>query len=111
METTQIRNFKDFLLLYNQISDTCFRRCANTFNSRDISPDEEFCINNCAQKHINANHRVMEVFMEVQPTLVNKRIEEMNAAQALIDAQQEQQKLETVGSNESLQENKDLLVT
>ncbi|XP_012264047.2 mitochondrial import inner membrane translocase subunit Tim10 B [Athalia rosae] len=92
MDLAQIRNFKDFLLLYNQISDTCFRRCTNTFNSRDISLDEEACISNCVQKHINANHKIMEVYVQVQPILVNKRIKEMNAA---AEAQQQQLQQDT----------------
>ncbi|XP_046743939.1 mitochondrial import inner membrane translocase subunit Tim10 B-like [Diprion similis] len=111
MDLAQIRNFKDFLLLYNQISDTCFRRCTNTFNSRDMDVDEEACINNCAQKHINANHRIMEVYMEVQPLLVNKRIEEMNAAQAAAVAQQQQLQQDTqiTETSQSLQQSQPLV--
>jgi len=100
-------------LLYNQISETCFKKCANTFLSREITPDEvsiaidikvtllktdlsnfdlklqDICVNNCAQKYIYANHKVMEIFMEVQPIMVRKRMEEMNAA-ALEEQNQQQ---------------------
>ncbi|XP_012214907.1 mitochondrial import inner membrane translocase subunit Tim10 B [Linepithema humile] len=96
MDTLQLRNFKDFLLLYNQISETCFKKCANTFLSREITSDEDICVSNCAQKHIYANHKVMEIFMEVQPVMVRKRMEEMNAAQAALEEQNQQQAEQSV---------------
>lgn len=36
---------KDFQLLFNQMSETCFKTCVNTFMSRDIST-EEVCSHN-----------------------------------------------------------------
>ncbi|XP_015514588.1 mitochondrial import inner membrane translocase subunit Tim10 B isoform X1 [Neodiprion lecontei] len=98
MLTQKIRTvsyFKDFLTLYNQISDTCFKRCTNTYNSRDMDVDEEACVNNCAQKHVKANTKMMKVYMEVLPVLMNKRTEEMNAAQAAAMAQQQQLQQDT----------------
>ncbi|XP_018339897.1 PREDICTED: mitochondrial import inner membrane translocase subunit Tim10 B-like [Trachymyrmex septentrionalis] len=95
MDALQLRNFKDFLLLYNQISEMCFKKCANTFLSREITSDEELCINNCVQKYIYTNHKMMEIFMEVQPRMVHKRIEEINMAQtAALEAQDQQVKVE-----------------
>lgn len=32
--------FKDFLLLYNVMSESCFLRCVTTFNSRALTEDE-----------------------------------------------------------------------
>lgn len=32
--------FKDFLLLYNQISETCFRRCADSTINREMTSEE-----------------------------------------------------------------------
>ncbi|EZA49232.1 Mitochondrial import inner membrane translocase subunit Tim9 B, partial [Ooceraea biroi] len=82
--------FKDFLLLYNQISETCFKKCANTFLSREINLDEDSCVNNCAQKFIHANHKIMEIFVEVQPVMLRKRTEELNAAQTTLEAENQQ---------------------
>ncbi|XP_066596330.1 mitochondrial import inner membrane translocase subunit Tim10 B-like [Prorops nasuta] len=92
----QIRNFKDFLLLYNQITENCFRRCTNTFNTRDITEEEDLCVKNCANKHINANHKIMEIFTEVQPIMVQRRINDMNSTQAAVPKQEsiEQQQVE-----------------
>ncbi|KAI4499748.1 hypothetical protein M0802_005004 [Mischocyttarus mexicanus] len=94
-----LRNFQDFLLVYNQISETCFKKCADTFLTRDITSNENLCINNCAEKHIHANHKIMELYMEIQPVLVRKRIEEMNDTQAAIMTQSEdKQKVATTVS-------------
>jgi len=32
--------FKDFLQLFNVISESCFLRCVNTFNSRELTEEE-----------------------------------------------------------------------
>ncbi|GAB1866501.1 Mitochondrial import inner membrane translocase subunit [Camponotus japonicus] len=90
MDALQLRNFRDFLLLYNQISETCFKKCANTFLTREVTSNEDLCVSNCAQKYIHANHKIMEIFMEVQPIMVRKRIEEINTTQAALEAQNQQ---------------------
>ena len=90
MDALQLRNFKDFLVLYNQISETCFKKCANTFLTREITSDEDLCVSNCAQKYIHANHKIMEIFMEVQPIMVRRRMEEINTTQAALEAQNQQ---------------------
>ncbi|XP_014224959.1 mitochondrial import inner membrane translocase subunit Tim10 B-like [Trichogramma pretiosum] len=77
----QIRNFRDFLMIYNKISDTCFTSCANSFMTREVEPDEAACVESCAKKYILTNHRMMKVFIEAQAQIVQRRIEEMNAAQ------------------------------
>jgi len=41
---------------------------------------QENCINNCAQKFIHVNHKIMQIFVEVQPIILNKRMEELNTA-------------------------------
>ncbi|EFN73691.1 hypothetical protein EAG_08488 [Camponotus floridanus] len=50
----------------------------------------DVCVSNCAQKYIHANHKIMEIFMEVQPIMVRKRIEEINTTQAALEAQNQQ---------------------
>lgn len=77
----QLRNFKDFLLLYNQMTENCFKKCVDEMNSRQLNRDEELCVNKCSSKFINANHRMMSIYVEVQSALVNKRIEEATATQ------------------------------
>ncbi|XP_043465435.1 mitochondrial import inner membrane translocase subunit Tim10 B-like [Leptopilina heterotoma] len=86
MSSPEIRNFRDFLLLYNQISETCFNHCTNTFLTREISSYEDICVSNCAQKFVNTNHRVMEVYSEILP-IFTKKMMEQQAAQAAAAAE------------------------
>ncbi|XP_034182061.1 mitochondrial import inner membrane translocase subunit Tim10 B [Osmia lignaria lignaria] len=91
MDATVIRNMKDFQLLYNQISETCFKTCVSTLLSRDISAEEDQCIESCSGKHIHANHKIMEIFMEVQPTILRKSMEELQKSQADLETQTQQE--------------------
>ncbi|CAL7947006.1 unnamed protein product [Xylocopa violacea] len=91
MDAAVIRNMKDFQLLFNQMSETCFKTCVSTFLSRDTSTDEALCVENCSGKHINANHKIMEIFMEVQPVIARKNMEEYQRAQAALEATQKEQ--------------------
>ncbi|XP_054271958.1 mitochondrial import inner membrane translocase subunit Tim9 [Macrosteles quadrilineatus] len=83
-----LRNFKDFLLQYNRISESCFLRCINTFGQRDMTFEEINCSDACVQKHTKLNLKVMQVYVEVQPQIVQKRIEEMNKTQQVAAGQE-----------------------
>lgn len=85
MEQNALRNFKDFLQLYNHMSHNCFQSCVNNFYSRDLASDEENCVDLCAKKHIKVNHKIMGIFMELQPMIISKRMEEMNQAALQIE--------------------------
>ncbi|XP_076626492.1 mitochondrial import inner membrane translocase subunit Tim10B [Colletes latitarsis] len=89
MDLMNLRNLKDFLLLYNQISERCFKQCMNTFLSRDITTEEDVCIKKCLEKYVNGNYKMMTVFMEVEPVFTKKKIEEVQKAQAALQAQTE----------------------
>ncbi|XP_017796361.1 PREDICTED: mitochondrial import inner membrane translocase subunit Tim10 B-like [Habropoda laboriosa] len=93
MDSTVIRNMKDFQVLFNQMSETCFKTCVSTFISRDITIEEAQCVENCSGKHIHANHKIMEIFMEVQPVIARKNMEELQKTQAALEITQEQQSL------------------
>ncbi|XP_075544892.1 translocase of inner membrane 9b [Dermacentor variabilis] len=83
-EDAAIRNFRDFLLIYNRMTETCFRHCVNNLNYRDLTPDESECVDRCAGKAISVNHRMMSIYMEVQPEMMKRSIE----AQQQLNAQQ-----------------------
>ncbi|KAK3521777.1 hypothetical protein QTP70_018302 [Hemibagrus guttatus] len=36
----QLRNLRDFLLVYNRMTEICFQRCTNNFNYRNLTMDE-----------------------------------------------------------------------
>ncbi|KAJ9593972.1 hypothetical protein L9F63_014613 [Diploptera punctata] len=81
MDAASLRNFKDFLQLFNVIAESCFLRCVHTFHTRGLTEEEAVCVSRCTNKHVKVNNKIMEIYMEVQPLIVNKRIEEMNALQ------------------------------
>jgi hypothetical protein len=39
------------------------------------------CVARCAGKHVKVNKKVMEIYMEVQPQITKKRMEEMAVLQ------------------------------
>ncbi|XP_043224121.1 mitochondrial import inner membrane translocase subunit Tim10B-like isoform X3 [Amphibalanus amphitrite] len=68
--------------MYNRISETCFTQCISSLLERDVQSDEVACVQRCADKHINSNQKIMQVFMEVQPQVVAKRMEKMEQQMA-----------------------------
>ena len=42
-----LRNFKDFLSIYNQMSEMCFNRCVINLNHRQLTEEER---NLCASR-------------------------------------------------------------
>lgn len=74
--------FQDFLLQYNKMSETCFLHCINTFRQRETTTEERQCVDLCTTKYGRVNQKIITVYIEVQPQIVNKRIEEMNKMQA-----------------------------
>ncbi|CAG9828203.1 unnamed protein product [Diabrotica balteata] len=68
-----LHNFKDFLLLYNTMSELCFKRCIDNVNS--IKPDEGeiACVEDCATKFIKMNNKIMQSFIVAQTEITNKQ--------------------------------------
>ncbi|PSN38950.1 hypothetical protein C0J52_08938 [Blattella germanica] len=91
-DTASLRNFKDFLLLFNVISESCFRRCVYTLTGRGLTDEEARCVSECANKHVKVNNKLMEIYMEVQPLIAQKRIDEMQAMQDKLEKQKESEK-------------------
>ncbi|XP_055607642.1 mitochondrial import inner membrane translocase subunit Tim10B [Uranotaenia lowii] len=88
----ELRNLKDFLGLYNKVTELCFTRCVENFFSRDLSGDEIRCTERCVGKFTNVNQRLMQVYVGVQSEINLRRMQEVEAEQAkLAAAQQEQQ--------------------
>lgn len=87
MDSVSLRNFQDFLLQYNKMSETCFLHCINTFRQRETTTEERQCVDLCTTKYGRVNQKVITVYVEVQPQIVNKRIEEMNKMQTDLASQ------------------------
>lgn len=69
--------------MYNLMSEICFKHCIDNFNSRTLDPNEAYCVESCAAKFINYNHRMMNDFVKRQTDIVNKRIGQVTAEDAL----------------------------
>lgn len=89
----QIRNFRDFLQLYNKITELCFSHCVDNFFSRETSREEAACLDKCVQKFTRVNQRIMNVYVEVQTGINERRVAEMEAqaqSQTLASTEQQQ---------------------
>ncbi|KAJ8402299.1 hypothetical protein AAFF_G00371640 [Aldrovandia affinis] len=75
----QVRNLRDFLLVYNRMTEICFQRCTSNLNYRNLTMDEEHCVDSCAGKLIRSNHRLMGTYVQLLPALVQRRLDEMAA--------------------------------
>ncbi|KAA0703957.1 Mitochondrial import inner membrane translocase subunit [Triplophysa tibetana] len=78
----QLRNLRDFLLVYNRMTEICFQRCTSNFNYRNLTMDEERCAESCAGKLIRTNHRLMGTYVQMMPAMVQKRMQEMESKAA-----------------------------
>lgn len=78
--------FRDFLQMYNGMSEICFKNCVDNFNSRTLEVDEGKCVEDCASKFIRFNHRLMENFIKLQNLIANSRmLKEESEGQANVD--------------------------
>ena len=79
------RNFKDFMQMYNQLTERCFGVCVADLGTRRLTEYEEQCVANCAMKNVRLNNRTMEVFLELQPAILEKRQREAMEAMAKVE--------------------------
>lgn len=73
---SQLRNIKDFLLVYNGITEHCFDKCITNMNSRSMTYGEELCVHNCTMRYITSGYRLMKEFASRTPEMVQRRNEE-----------------------------------
>ncbi|KAF7236588.1 Mitochondrial import inner membrane translocase subunit Tim10 B [Varanus komodoensis] len=78
----QLRSLRDFLLVYNRMTEACFQRCVSNLNYRALARDEESCLDNCASKLVRSNHRLMAAYVQLMPSIVQRRISDYEAAAA-----------------------------
>ena len=67
IEAMALQNYREFIGLYNRIAQNCFESCVVDMSHKTLAQEEESCVNNCADKMIAVNHRLMSVFMEIGP--------------------------------------------
>ncbi|XP_078682655.1 uncharacterized protein LOC144917025 [Branchiostoma floridae x Branchiostoma belcheri] len=81
-----LRNLRDFLAVYNRLTEHCFSRCVSNMNYRYLTREEEVCLEGCSGKLINANHRIIQKFAEIGPYAKLQQEQERAAAQAAAEA-------------------------
>lgn len=85
----QLRNIKDFLILYNAITEHCFGKCVTNLKKPKLVESERTCVNGCAALYLQTNQRFMQQFMEHTPNMAKRRAEEMEKFTARQQQQQE----------------------
>ncbi|EDV46722.1 mitochondrial import inner membrane translocase subunit Tim10B [Drosophila erecta] len=91
---SNLRNLKDFLTLYNKVTELCFSRCVDNFSQRDLDGQEDTCVDRCATKFARFNQNMMKVYVDVQSTINAKRVEEVEKNARKAEQQQKEQEKE-----------------
>ncbi|KAM9203818.1 mitochondrial import inner membrane translocase subunit Tim10 B [Mergus octosetaceus] len=78
----QLRSLRDFLLLYNRMTELCFRRCVSDLNHRLLTRREELCLDRCAGKLVRCNHRLMTAYVALMPSIAQRRAADYEASAA-----------------------------
>ncbi|XP_065535099.1 mitochondrial import inner membrane translocase subunit Tim10 B isoform X2 [Lathamus discolor] len=69
----QLRSLRDFLLVYNRMTELCFRHCVCNLNYRLLTGREESCLDSCASKLVHSNHRLMRSYVALMPGILQRR--------------------------------------
>ncbi|KAM6095408.1 mitochondrial import inner membrane translocase subunit Tim10 B [Chlamydotis macqueenii] len=78
----QLRSLRDFLLVYNRMTELCFRHCVSNLNYRLLTGREETCLDGCAGKLVHANHRLMSAYVALMPSIMQRRVADYEAGAA-----------------------------
>ncbi|KAB0401057.1 hypothetical protein E2I00_011860 [Balaenoptera physalus] len=79
----QLRNLRDFLFVYNWMTELCFQGCVPSLHHRALDAEEEACLQSCAGKLSPSNHCLMAAYIQLMPALVQRRIADYKAASSV----------------------------
>ncbi|CAD5214753.1 unnamed protein product [Bursaphelenchus xylophilus] len=77
---THIENLtqlKEFLSVYNTLTERCFGSCVRDFSTNQLLPVEAKCTQECIDKQMRVNRRLMVVFADLAPKMLFKQQEAM----------------------------------
>ncbi|NXL53532.1 T10B translocase, partial [Podilymbus podiceps] len=84
---------RDFLLVYNRMTELCFRHCVSNLNYRLLTGREETCLDSCAGKLVHSNHRLMSAYVALMPSIMQRRISDYEASAARVSQNSAQEGL------------------
>ncbi|KAL1237550.1 Mitochondrial import inner membrane translocase subunit [Trichinella spiralis] len=59
----ELFDLRQFLILYNSLTEVCFNSCVYSLNGRSLITDERQCVARCVEKNIRGNERILATFM------------------------------------------------
>lgn len=71
-----IQQLREFLTVYNTLSERCFNACARDYTTSTLTKDEGSCVSQCIDKQMLVNRRFMLVFAEQAPKALFKQGEQ-----------------------------------
>ncbi|KAH8346903.1 hypothetical protein KR059_002016 [Drosophila kikkawai] len=91
---TNLRNLKDFLTLYNKVTEMCFSRCVDNLNQRILATHEDVCLDRCVTKFARFNQYMMAFYVDAQTTINAKRMEEIEEKSRIAEQQHKERQRE-----------------
>ncbi|XP_002133664.1 mitochondrial import inner membrane translocase subunit Tim10B [Drosophila pseudoobscura] len=85
-----LRNMKDFLTLYNKVTEMCFNRCVDNFNQRELGGEEDTCVDRCVTKFARFNQNIMKVYVDAQTKINTRRMQEVEENARKLEQQQKE---------------------